>query len=233
MISIFQVPTAGSVSSAVESSALVQDFSIFNVVLDSGAFAQTIILILFITFSYNIFLLIERFLLIRHYSNFDKLLVSQIKNCIVDGNMDRAQALCRDSNLPIARVLDHGIGCIGSPISEIDKSLEGVARGELFQLEKNVNRLATISSVSPMIGFLGTVVGMTATFYQIAHAGGKIDVQLLSSGIYAAMSTTIAGLVVGICSYVSYNMLMSRIDKVAHGMERVVTEFMELLQKPG
>lgn len=129
-------------------------------------------------------------------------------------------------------MIQKGLQRIGRPLKEISDAIENTGRLEVYQLEKNINYLATIAGAAPMIGFLGTVIGMIMAFAEIANTQGQVDPKLLSSGIYVAMLTTAAGLVVGILAYLFYNFLVMKVDKSVHSMESSVTDFLDLLNKP-
>jgi biopolymer transport protein ExbB len=129
-------------------------------------------------------------------------------------------------------MIHKGLARIGRPLNDINAAIENVGKLEIARLEKNVAALATIAGISPMIGFLGTVVGMVKAFYDMSLAGNNIDIQLLSNGIYVAMITTVGGLIVGIIAYILYNILVARIEKLVYILEARATEFMDLLHEP-
>lgn len=129
-------------------------------------------------------------------------------------------------------MIEKGISRIGKPLEDISSAIENTGKLEVSRLEKNLASLATIAGAAPMIGFLGTVIGMILAFHDMAAAGGQIDIGMLSEGIYTAMTTTVAGLAVGIVAYVGYNLLVTRIDKVVYNMEATAVEFMDLLNEP-
>ena len=141
-------------------------------------------------------------------------------------------ALCKNQNSPISRMIEKGISRIGKPLKDINAAIENTGKLEVSKLEKNIPSLATIAGAAPMIGFLGTVIGMILAFHQMAAAGGQIDIELLAEGIYTAMTTTVGGLSVGIVAYVGYNYLVSRVDKVVYNMEANAMEFLDLLNEP-
>ena len=140
--------------------------------------------------------------------------------------------LCSQNQTPVARMIEKGISRIGSPLKTIEASIENIAKIEVFKLEKNLPFIATIAGAAPMMGFLGTVIGMVEAFIAISQEEGSVSPKLLSSGIYTAMITTVAGLVVGIMAYLAYNYLVSRVQKVIHKMEYTSIEFIDLLQEP-
>jgi biopolymer transport protein ExbB len=158
--------------------------------------------------------------------------MNQIKDYISNGKVDSAQVLCAQVNLPVSRLISKGITRIGKPLEDINTAIENAGKLEVYGLEKNVSVLATIAGAAPMIGFLGTVIGMILAIFELANAGGQIDIELLSNGLYTAMTTTVAGLIVGIIGYIAYNHLVVRTNKVIHLMEANSVEFLDLLNEP-
>ena len=158
--------------------------------------------------------------------------MDNIKRLVGDGDLSGAKVLCQQSDTPIGRMIGKGLSRIGSPLKNIEVSIENVGRIEIYNLEKNLSLLATISGAAPMIGFLGTVTGMIRAFISIAQEEGAVSPKLLSAGIYEAMITTAAGLFVGIIAYLGYNYLVTRVQKVVHNMEYTSIDFIDLLQEP-
>lgn len=155
-----------------------------------------------------------------------------IRTSVLNGDISGAKMLCAQTSTPVARMIEKGIERIGSPLKNIEVSIENVGKLEIYRLEKNLNLLATISGAAPMIGFLGTVTGMIQAFIAIAQEEGAVSPKLLSEGIYEAMITTAAGLFVGILAYLGYNYLVARVGKIIHTMESNVINFVDLLQEP-
>jgi biopolymer transport protein ExbB len=174
----------------------------------------------------------ERFLMINRASNEEPNFMFNIRDLIHDGKIEAALSLCRSKGTPISRMVEKGITRIGRPLGDINAAIENVGKLEVSRLEKNIATLATISGSAPMIGFLGTVIGMVRVFFDISAQGNQIEIGMLSSGMYQAMVTTIAGLIVGILAYIAYNFLVARIEKVVYIMEARATEFMDLLHEP-
>ena len=158
--------------------------------------------------------------------------MDNIKKLVSEGDLSGAKLICTQNNTPIAKMIGKGLSRIGSPLKNIEVSIENVGRIEIYQLEKNLSLLATISGAAPMIGFLGTVTGMIRAFMSIAQEEGAVSPKLLSAGIYEAMLTTAAGLFVGIIAYLGYNYLVTRVQKVVHNMEFTSIDFIDLLQEP-
>lgn len=180
----------------------------------------------------TVFIFVERYLAIRKASVMDMNFMNRIRDYISDGKIRSAIDLCRKTNTPIARMIEKGIGRIGRPMGDIQSAIENVANLEVSKLENGLPFLATIAGGAPMIGFLGTVLGMVQTFMDMSAAGGTVDMSLLSSGMYVAMVTTVAGLIVGIPAYFGYNYLVARIEKLVFQMEANSIAFMDILNQP-
>lgn len=178
------------------------------------------------------YLFIERLLTINKANQDPGAFMSKVKELVLRGDITGARMMCNRQDSPIARMIEKGISRIGSPLKTIEASIENVGKLEIFKLEKNMTTLATIAGAAPMIGFLGTVIGMVQAFIAISQEEGSVSPKLLSSGIYTAMITTVAGLVVGIIAYLAYNYLVSRVQKVIHKMEYTSIDFIDLLQEP-
>jgi len=180
----------------------------------------------------TLYIFIERFFVIGRAKKVDKNFMNNIRNFIQDGKLESAQALCLTNNSPIGRMISKGLSRIGRPLGDINAAIENTGKLEISRLEKNVAGLATIAGAAPMLGFLGTVIGMIRAFYDMSMAGNNINIELLSRGIYQAMITTVGGLVVGITAYILYNILVSRIQSVIYALETSATEFMDVLHEP-
>ena len=179
-----------------------------------------------------IYLFIERILTINKANQDPEAFMGRIKELVLRGDINGAKMLCSQNPTPVARMIEKGIARIGSPLKNIEASIENVGKIEVFKLEKNLPTLATIAGAAPMMGFLGTVIGMVEAFISISQEEGSVSPKLLSSGIYTAMITTVAGLIVGILAYLAYNYLVSRVQKVVHKMEYTTIDFIDLLQEP-
>lgn len=178
------------------------------------------------------YLFIERLLTINKANQDPATFMNKVKELVLRGDVNGARLLCNRHDSPIARMIEKGISRIGSPMKTIEASIENVAKLEIFKLEKNLPTLATIAGSAPMIGFLGTVIGMVQAFIAISQDEGSVSPKLLSSGIYTAMITTVAGLIVGIIAYLAYNFLITRVQKIIHKMEYTSIDFIDLLQEP-
>jgi biopolymer transport protein ExbB len=179
-----------------------------------------------------VYIFIERYMAITRGSKEERNFMNNIRDFIHDGRIDSAVTLCKNNDSPIARMIEKGLARIGKPLNDINTAIENVGKLEVSRLEKNIAGLATISGAGPMLGFLGTVIGMIRAFYDMSMAGNNIDIALLSTGIYQAMVTTVAGLIVGIIAYVCYNILVARIEKLVFILEARATEFMDVLHEP-
>ena len=176
-----------------------------------------------------IYIFAERYMVIRKASKDAPYFMDRIREFLLDGKCDAAIKVCKQTRAPYAAMIEKGIMRIGRPAADIQSAIENVGNLQIAQMEKGFTMLATISSGAPMIGFLGTVTGMIRAFYDMASAGNNADITLLSSGIYQALTTTVAGLVVGIIAMFAYNYLVGKLDKVVNEMEAKTLEFMDLI----
>ena len=206
--------------------------SIYRLIMDGGMGGQIILGILFVLLGVTLYIYFERFFAIQSASRIDENFMNQIKDDISNGKIETASALCIRTNTPTARLIGKGISRIGKPLEDINTAIETAGKLEVYQLEKNVSVLATIAGAAPMIGFLGTVIGMIVSIHEIANAGGQIDIKMLSDGLYTAMTTTVGGLIVGIIAYVTYNHLVVRTNKIVYQMEATSVAFLDLLNEP-
>jgi len=205
-----------------------QTLSVIDLAI-KGGFMMVPIAVLWVL---AIYLFIERVLTINKANQDPEAFMGRIKELVLRGDIGGAKMLCSQNPTPVARMIEKGIARIGSPLKNIEASIENVGKIEVFKLEKNLPTLATIAGAAPMMGFLGTVIGMVEAFIAISQEEGSVSPKLLSSGIYTAMITTVAGLIVGILAYLAYNYLVSRVQKVVHKMEYTTIDFIDLLQEP-
>ena len=206
--------------------------SVIDLIVNGGAGSIVIISVLFVMLAVALYIYFERILAIKAASSIDKNFMNQIRDHVMNGKLEAAKILCAQTNSPVARLTEKGVSRIGKPLDDINTAIENAGTLEVYKLEKNVNVLARIAGAAPMIGFLGTVIGMILAFHQMASSGGQAEMGALASGIYTAMTTTVAGLVVGIIAYMGYNHLVNRTDKVVHKMEANAVEFLDLLNEP-
>ncbi|MBX2946922.1 MAG: MotA/TolQ/ExbB proton channel family protein [Cyclobacteriaceae bacterium] len=220
---LLQIMTETSGSESVS-----QSLSVIDLTLKGGFMMVPIVILSFVA----IYIFFERFLTIQKANQDPNAFMHKIKEQVLKGDINGAKLLCSQTDSPIARMIEKGISRIGSPLKNIEASIENVGKIEIFKLEKNLSTLATISGAAPMMGFLGTVIGMVKAFISISQQEGSVSPKLLSDGIYTAMITTVAGLIVGIIAYLAYNYLVSRVQKVIHKMEYTSIDFVDLLQEP-
>lgn len=206
--------------------------SVIDLIFNGGTGSIVIITVLFVMLAVAMYIYFERLLAIKAASKIDKNFMNQIRDHVMGGKLEAAKILCAQTDSPVARLTEKGISRIGKPLDDINTAIENAGTLEVYKLEKNVSVLATVAGAAPMIGFLGTVIGMILAFHQMATSGGQAEMGALASGIYTAMTTTVAGLVVGIIAYVGYNHLVNRTDKVVHKMEANAVEFLDLLSEP-
>ncbi|WP_234387089.1 MotA/TolQ/ExbB proton channel family protein [Aquimarina sp. Aq78] len=206
--------------------------SIMDLLLSGGTGAIVIISILFVLLFVAVYIYFERIFAIKAASKYDESFMDKIRDSVVSGKIEAAKILCAQTNNPIARLTEKGISRIGHSLEDINKAIENAGRLEVYKLEKNVSILATVAGAAPMIGFLGTVIGMIIAFHNLASSSGTADMGVLAEGIYTAMTTTVGGLVVGIVAYIGYNHLVVRTDKVIHSMEANAVDFLDLLNEP-
>ena len=179
-----------------------------------------------------VYIFIERYIVVSRATKYDASFMDRIREYMKDGKLDSAKALCRGNSTPISRMIEKGLSRIGRPLGDINSAIENTGNLEVAQLERGVSILAMIASAAPMIGFLGTVIGMIRAFYDMSMAGNNLDITTLSNGIYTAMVTTVGGLSVGIIAYFFHAILSTRIQKVVTLLEAKATEFMDVLNEP-
>ena len=210
----------------------VKTLSLLELIKNGGLGGQLIIGLLFVLLLIVIYIYFERLFAILSAVKVTPSFMPQIRSFVMKGKLEGAQQLCIQENVPVARLISKGLSRIGRPLDDINSAIENAGRLEVYQLEKNISILATISGAAPMLGFLGTVIGMILSIFEISNAGGNIDMQLLADGLYTAMTTTVAGLIVGILGYICYNHLVVKINKAVYQMEASSLEFLDLLNEP-
>ncbi|MCY7408934.1 MAG: MotA/TolQ/ExbB proton channel family protein [Chitinophagales bacterium] len=178
-----------------------------------------------------VYFAIERFLVIRKASRIDQNFMSSIRDHLLNGKMDAAQSLCRNTNTPIARLLLKGIKRIGKPIKEVESAVESEGKLEIYKLDKNMNYLGIIAAIAPMMGFVGTIAGVIKIFYTISIEK-NISIDIIAGGLYEKMITSAAGLLIGIFAYVCFNILNSMVDRVSYMLEQNAVDFIDLIQEP-
>jgi len=206
--------------------------SLLELIKNGGLGGQVIIGLLFVLLLIVTYIYFERLFAILSAVKVTPNFMPQIRSFVMNGKLEGAQQLCVQENVPVARLISKGLSRIGRPLDDINSAIENAGRLEVYQLEKNISILATISGAAPMLGFLGTVIGMILSIFEISNAGGNIDMQLLADGLYTAMTTTVAGLIVGLLGYICYNHLVVKINKAVYQMEASSLEFLDLLNEP-
>ncbi len=186
---------------------------------------------LYLLLAAAIFVFVERLIAIRKASRIDENFMRIIRDNIVTGNISAARSLTKNTNNPVARMIDKGVQRIGKPIDAIEKSMENVGKLEMYQMERNLSILSLIAGIAPMFGFLGTIIGMVQLFYGIASTG-EYTLNTIAGGIYTKMITSATGLIIGLIAYVGHNFLSTQIDKTANKMEMASAEFIDILQEP-
>lgn len=200
----------------------------FDLALKGGWIMIVLLVLLLMT----IYVLIERTLVINKAGREDNSFMNRIKDYILDGKIDAAMNLCRNTDTPSSRMVEKGISRLGRPMGDVMSAIENQGNIEISKLEKGIPVLATSASGAPMIGFLGTVTGMVKAFMSMASAGANVDVNILSTGIYEALVTTVGGLIVGIIALFAYNYLSTRIKGIVNRLEMRIMEFMDILNEP-
>ncbi len=232
MLNTLLQETAQDAEALVDGEPVEKTLSIIELITSSGTAGIVIIAVLFLLLIMATYIYFERLFAVKEASKVDANFMNQIKDYVSNGKIDSAQNLCAQANSPVSRLISKGISRIGKPLEDINTAIENAGRLEVYSLEKNVSVLATISGAAPMIGFLGTVIGMIISIFEIANSGGSIDIKTLADGLYTAMTTTVGGLVVGIVAYIAYNHLVVKTDKVVYQMEANSLDFLDLLNEP-
>ena len=216
-----------------QNSTGVKDVPLWEIIgASSQGFGLIINIILALMLGYVIFIFVERFLALRKATKEDQGFINRIKDYIINNKIDSAKDYCSSSKSPSARMIEKGLQRVGKPMKDITTSIENIGKLEISKLERRLSMLATISGVAPMLGFLGTVLGMVKVFQNMSKEK-TFEIASLSGGIMEAMITTVGGLIVGIVAYVAYNYLVSKVDKVIHNMEGASIEFIDILEAPG
>jgi len=223
----------GVVTGGAEPATGVKDVPVWDIISQSNQGVGWIInLILLVMLGYTIFVFVERFLALRKATKEEQGFLNNVKMQISNGNVQGAKDLCNSSDSPIAKMLGKGISRIGTAKNEsIAATIENTGKFEILRLEQRLNFLATAAGAAPMIGFLGTTIGMVVVFIDLQNAS-TLELKTIAPGIMTAMVTTVAGLIVGIVSFMGYNFLVGQIGKVVYQMENAALEFMDLLNQP-
>jgi len=203
------------------------ELPLYELLLKAGWIMVPIVIALFIA----IYFFFERLITVNKAAKIDRNFMNQVQDLVQDGNIAGARSLCKNSDFPVARMLDKGLKKIGRPIDDIEKALESAGKIEVYKLEKNLSILGTIAGVAPMLGFIGTILGVITIFVHIA-AKNTIDIGTISEGLYQKLISSASGLVVGIVAHLGYHYLLIKIDRQIFKMEATAIEFIDLLQDP-
>ena len=223
-----QIDTSAAAAQAATSlNQPAQQISIIDLLAKGGVLMIPLALL----FVVAVFVFIERLLYIRKASKIEDNFMNIIRDNIVTGNVNAARSMAKNTNNPVARIIDKGIQRIGKPIDAIEKSMENVGRLEMYKMERNINILSLIAGIAPMFGFLGTIFGMFQLFFNLASTG-EFTIQSMADGIYTKLITSAVGLIIGLCAYIAFNYLNTQIDKTGNRMEVATAEFVDILQEP-
>jgi biopolymer transport protein ExbB len=224
MINLLQIDSLHNAASATASNSQISLIDLLKL----GGWIMIPLAVLFVV---TIFVFFERLIAIRKASRIEDNFMNIIRDHIVNGNVSAARSFAKNTNNPVARIIDKGIQRIGKPIDNIEKSMENVGKLELYNMERNLSVLSLIAGVAPMFGFLGTIIGMFKLFYDLASTG-DFTIQTMANGIYTKMITSATGLIIGLLAYIAHNFLSTQVDKTANKMEASSAEFIDVLQEP-
>lgn len=218
---------ADTLHKAASAIAVPEKISMWEMLQKGGAIMYPLYLLLVIA----VFVFFERMIAIRKASKIEGNFMNIIRDNIINGNVTAARSLSKNTDNPVARMIDKGLQRIGKPIDAIEKSMENVGKLEMYKMERNLNILSLVAGIAPMFGFLGTIIGMVQLFYGIASTG-EYTLNTIAGGIYTKMVTSASGLIIGLIAYVGHNYLTTQIDKTANKMEAASAEFVDILQEP-
>lgn len=204
-----------------------EKLNLLDLLFKGGVLMIPLLLLLVIA----VYFFFERWIAIKKASRVDDNFMSIIKDHIINGNVSAARSLAKNTNNPVARMIDKGIQRIGKPIDAIEKSMENVGKLEMYKMERNLSVLSLVSGIAPMFGFLGTIVGMVQLFYGISSTG-EYTLSTIASGIYVKMITSATGLIIGLLAYVAHSFLNAQVDKTVNKMEVASADFIDTLQEP-
>lgn len=225
MINLLQIDTLNT--AATTDGTAKTGVTLFDL-LTLGGWVMIPLVILFLI---TIFVFFERMIAIRKASNIDSNFMNIVRDHIINGNVSAARSFAKNTNNPVARIIDKGVQRIGKPIENIERSMENVGKLEIYNLEKNLSILSLSAGTAPLLGFLGTIIGMFQLFYSLA-TGGDFTIQNMANGIYTKVITSATGLIIGLIAYVAHNFLTTQVDKTAYKMEAASAEFLDVLQEP-
>ena len=224
-ILLLQVDTALK-AAATATNVPAEKISLWSLLKEGGVLMIPLLLCSIIL----VYVFVERLMVIKKAGVIDPNFMLHIRENVSNGNLTSAKALCRNTNSPIARMIEKGLSRIGKPIDNIEKSMENAGKLEVYKLEKNTSILSTLAGIAPMFGFLGTIAGMIILFFNVQHQGFSLET--IAGGIYTKMVTSAVGLIIGLLAYVAYMYLNAQINKNVNRMEAASVEFLDILQEP-
>lgn len=227
MFLLYQILTDTTNAAAITSTIAETKINLWNLLAQGGV----LMIPLGLLFVVSIYVFIERLIAIRKASKIEGNFMNIIRDNVMTGNVSAARSLAKNTDHPVARIIDKGIQRIGKPIDSIEKSMENVGRLEMYQMERNVNILNMMAGMAPKFGFLGTIIGMIQLFFAI-NSTGKFELNTIAGGIYVKMITSAVGLIIGLLAYIGYHYLNTQIEKTANKMEAASSEFLDILQEP-
>jgi biopolymer transport protein ExbB len=217
---------ADTLAQAAAATTAPEEISLWKLLKEGGVLMIPLLLCSLLL----VYVFVERFMVLRRASRVEGTFMSRIRDHITTGNLNAARSLSKNTDGPVARIIEKGISRIGKPIDHIEKSMESAGKLEVYELEKNLSILSTLAGIAPMFGFLGTIAGMIILFYNIQHQGFSLE--SIAGGIYTKMVTSAVGLIIGLLAYISYNYFNAQINKNVNRMEAASVEFLDILQEP-
>lgn len=224
---LLQITQTVGTQSGIAAPPSPDGLSAFDLIMKGGFVMIPIFILSFLA----LFIFIERLLYIRKAGKLDANFLNEIREKLYSGNVKGAMDFCSKSAYPIARLLEKGLGRLGSPVADIERAIENTAKVEIYKMEKNLTILGAVAAIAPMFGFLGTVLGMIKAFYSISTQD-NISIGAIADSMYGKMVTSAAGLIVGVVAHMLYTYLANMIDRVTHKMEVVAIDFLDILHKP-
>jgi biopolymer transport protein ExbB len=203
-----------------------------GILTGGGPLMTTLLFLLILALLIAIFFTVERLVVISKAGKLDRNFMNNVRDYLLNGNIDSARQLCRTQNTPIARVIEKGISRLGKPTREVSEAMENTGKVEVARAEKNLHIISLIARIAPMLGFVGTIIGVIVIFHDIANSNGEVSIQNISHGLYLKMFSSAAGLAVGLLSFMMYHFLNSMVDGVARKIERSTLEFLDLINEP-
>ena len=221
-------PIADTAAASIQTMPTVEELRFIELLFKGGWVMVPLALLAFM----GLVIFVERYLTIRKASKDEMNLMLQVKQSVKSAKLDSALAICRNSNTPLGRMLEKGLLRIGRPIKDIEGAIENVGKLEVSKLEKNISILGIIAGIAPMLGFVGTIIGVITIFHEVS-VKGIIEIGTISGGLYVKMITSASGLIIGIIAYVLYHILNIMVDRIILKMETDAIEFIDLLEEPG